>query len=260
MMLKCARMCTQDYDVGALSSVVNGSLSGGRPWGFVVERNTQKLVAITTGEPLYDSGWRNIIGMSFSASRLSPRDSVHSSVSAAAQYLQATGWPAVYNRTSNQSGDGRTTGYEYQTTLFTDYGLDWLVVAGMDIACESGQIWVSITGSCVGCPGGTQPVNGVCKDCLPGQAGSNGRCETCAVGKQPNPDSTACENCAEDEVSTTAQCKSCEFGKQPNEQKSKCFCKPGLYDREFGLLSCFGKLAGPSLCVVRVVVMVQISH
>lgn len=153
---------SMDYDVGALSAIVNNSLSG-QAWGFAVERSNGLLVAISTGEPLYNK--TAVAELGFSSSRLRAANAAHPSIAAAATFLTEQNWPAhVYHRAGNVS-----VGYEFQSDELTLNGLDWLVIVGMDIRCERHEIWTT-TGRCSACPGGTRP------------AGSGLVCEVCPSG------------------------------------------------------------------------------
>jgi hypothetical protein len=156
-----------DYDVGALSTVVNNSLSGQGAWGFAVERSNGLLVAISTGERLYNK--TAVAEVGFSSSRLRAANAAHPSIAAAAALLADQNWPAnVYHRAGNLS-----VGYEFQSDELTLNGLDWLVVVGMDIRCERNEIWTT-AGRCSACPGGTRPaVSGLfCEVCPPGAESS----------------------------------------------------------------------------------------
>jgi hypothetical protein len=158
-----------DYDVGALSAIVNGSLSGEGAWGFAVERGNGLLVAITTGEKLYDKAAVAQVG--FANSRLRAADVAHPSIAAAATFLAEQNWPAnIYHRAGNLS-----VGYEFQSDELTLNGLDWLVVVGMDIRCGENEVWTS-AGRCSVCPGGTRPAESglLCEVCPSGTAGGDG--------------------------------------------------------------------------------------
>ena len=240
-----------DYDVGALSSQINASLSGESSWGFVVERSNGMLVGISSGEKLYDFDVAR--ALDFSHSRLSAVSSRHSGIAAAAATLAAAGWPGGVHHHS--------TGSEFETKLLTVHDLDWLIVAGMEIHCEAWEVWRSAAGMCpysgeeicnpkafnlplimgscmtsafpgVGkaCPGGTEPVAGLCVTCPAGHAGTDGRCAQCADGNTPNHDNTACVRCADGFAGTGGLCVVCEQSQQSSEDFTSCICGPGRYD------------------------------
>ena len=168
-----------DYDVGALSAIVNRSLTGSGSFGFAVERSNGKLVAVSNQERLYDKAAMASQGISFFDARRSAVDAGHPSVREAARILAAESWPAGFHYRSPAETTG---GLEFSTAVITVHGLDWLAVAGMDIRCQPFEIWDSAAGRCKACPPGTQPVGTICQACPSGWAGTDGRCEPCGDG------------------------------------------------------------------------------
>ena len=168
-----------DYDVGALSAIVNRSLTGSGSFGFAVERSNGKLVAVSNQERLYDKAAMASQGISFFDARRSAVDAGHPSVREAARILVAESWPAGFHYRSPAETTG---GLEFSTAVITVHGLDWLAVAGMDIRCQPFEIWDSAAGRCKACRPGTQPVGTICQACPSGWAGTDGRCEPCGDG------------------------------------------------------------------------------
>jgi hypothetical protein len=209
-----------DYDVGQLSSQINASLSGDSSWGFAVERSNGLLVGTSSGEKLYDKAVADESG--FYQSRLSAVNSRHSGIAAAAATLAAADWPGdVYHRSTES---------EFETTLLTVHGLDWLVVAGIQMKCEENEVWRSAAGMCKVCSGGTEPVEGLCATCPLGHAGTDGRCARCSDGEEPNRDKTACVRCADGFAGTGGLCVVCQRSQQSSADFTSCICGPGRYD------------------------------
>lgn len=216
-----------DFDVGALSAIVNGSLSGEGAWGFAVERGNGLLVAITTGEKLYDKAAVAQVG--FANSRLRAADVAHPSIAAAATFLAEQNWPAnLYHRAGNLS-----VGYEFQSDELTLNGLDWLVVVGMDIRCGENEVWTS-AGRCSVCPGGTHPAESglLCEVCPSGTAGGDGNCMPCQDGAEPNGAKTSCVSCVNGFAGTGGErCDACRAGTFADAGASTCSaCIAGRYD------------------------------
>ena len=221
-----------DYDVGAISSVISSTLSGAGSWTFAVERSNGKCVGISTGEQLYNRSALTKHGgtLNFFQSRLSAVDSSHPSIAAAATMLAARGWPGnVTEGFHHREGEGN--GFEFETRLLTgDFGLDWLVVAGMTFACESTEVWASLNGQCETCDAGKAPAGRVCQQCQEGSAGAGGTCQLCADGKQPNPARTACVACPDGFSGTRGQCNACDRSQEPTPGRDRCICPEGTYD------------------------------
>ena len=156
-----------DYDVGAISSIITGSLSGVGAWTFAVERSNGKLVGISTGEQLYNRSalTKNGGTLSFFESRLSAVASNHSAVAAAAAMLADQGWPELHHREG-----GGNIGYEFSSRLLAgSNGLDWLVVAGQSFSCASDSTWKSVKGQCERCDVGKAPKGRECVSCARSQ-------------------------------------------------------------------------------------------
>jgi hypothetical protein len=230
-------------------------------WSYVVERsggNQGKLLGSTTGEILYNKATKQ---------RLSATASTHFSIAQSARQLEENGWePGYVNLTVNGplmmgpigggaggggggggGGDGGGGGggggrvdrrYEAVATPFTENGLDWLIVGGQDIRCESGSIWVF--GACEVCPSGEQPNRDgtLCESCPDGHSSENdqgdtvpGHCYRCPDGRKPNPSRTVCDQCDEAEAGVNGVCEVCNTldGLFPNRRRTSCVCPAGTF-------------------------------
>ena len=106
-------------------------------WAYVVERSSGLYVGSTT-DP-----------MTMSGERIGPANSTDPAIQESAGLLRPSGW-----------GAGGVCGaaslrYEMSSYLFTEHGLDWVIVVGQLIECPAGYIWQ--TGRCVQCSPGSVP-------------------------------------------------------------------------------------------------------
>eukprot|EP01043_Picozoa_sp_COSAG02_P028160 COSAG02_NODE_1694_length_11277_cov_36.084855_8_plen_1845_part_00 len=245
-----------DYDVGTLSAVVNRSITASmehiaRAWTFAVERDNGKLVAISTGDKLYDKQAMIDRGVSFSDSRLNAVDASHASIREVARMLAADNWPAdVFSRMPVQEPASNTDGFEFYTAAITVRGLDWLVVAGIDVRCQRNEVWDSEAGRCKACRGGQQPQGPSCQPCPRGHAGVDGLCERCLDGTHPVGTRTECIACPAGFAGTQGHCTACNAGGQVASQDRKsCVCKSGTYDSWCSLDSARLAIGSGATCV-----------
>jgi hypothetical protein len=122
-------------------------------WAYIVERSGGLLVG-STADGVLDPATGN---------RASPLGSAHPAVRASAVKLEAAGWPIGYKYVDNPV----VPSYTFVTAAIYDtadavatgetYGLDWLLVAGQDVLCDQGEIWLASLTECRQCKDGEQP-------------------------------------------------------------------------------------------------------
>jgi hypothetical protein len=139
--------------------------------------------------------------------------------------------PSLQNAETCQDvckNDGRCEFFSYEWEDFTSFEfmskilpgpigtLDWLLVTGQDIKCEStADIWDD--GRCATCASGMLP-NAQMDKCVPceeGTAGLDGECQACPAGTIPNSRATKCELCeaAKTSLAGTSVCFDCPVGR-----------------------------------------------
>ena len=232
-----------DFQLGRIADLLQQQISnssGQKSWAYIVERNAAVLE---------DRG--KIVASARAGGASSPAmlweratESSDNSISRSAALLESTNWSSAArlgNYTAQNGFEARSV--FYSGTRFGTLNLDWVIVVGADIECEtSTEIWVSLKGACEQCAAGSHPnsmqtSNGEtgrqCVQCPNAHAGADGSCAKCTDGKQPNSDRTACLPCPTDWAGTDGTCHPChgkDTGLVASQDHTTCSCPAGTYD------------------------------